>query len=55
MASLALHAALLAIPFGLASWMLRRAFRDPDHAGRWFALATGVGAAGLLVPVALGY
>ena len=49
------QAGLILVPFGSAVWLLRRAFRDPDHAARWFALATGVGFAGLIVPVMLGF
>jgi hypothetical protein len=50
----AVHAVLLSAIFAGVALPLWRAFRDPDHAGQWFALATGVGVAGLLVPAALG-
>ena len=48
------HAVLLALPLAGIVWLLRRAFRDPDHAGRWFALATGLGAAGMVAGMVLG-
>lgn len=49
------HALMLALPFAGVFWLLRLAFRDPDHAGRWFALATGVGAAGMLAGFVLDF
>jgi hypothetical protein len=45
---------LLVAAFVATGLLLLRAFRDEEHADRWFALATVVGAAGLLVPAVLG-